>query len=82
MGLGLGWVILLKAQRIGRHCRVAYKDTGGGRPGERVGKSMATSLPPLFNNWSHSIWRLEVSEGYYTGVSWDIKGGKALRNRM
>lgn len=73
MGLGLGWVILLKAQRIGRLCGVAYKDIGGGRTEERVGKSMATSHPSLFNNWSHLIWRLGVSEGYYTGVSWDIK---------
>jgi len=30
--LGLGWVILFKAQRIGRLCGVAYKDVGGGRP--------------------------------------------------
>jgi hypothetical protein len=69
MGLCLGWVILLKAQRIGRLCGVAYNDMGGGRTGERVGKSMATSQRSLFNNWSHLIWRPEVSEGYYTGVS-------------
>lgn len=33
-GLRLGWVILLKAQRIGRLCGVADKDVGGGRVGE------------------------------------------------
>jgi hypothetical protein len=67
-GGGLGWVILVKAQRIGSLCGVAHKDVEGGRPGERTGKSMATSHGTLFNNWSHLIWRLEVSEGYYTGV--------------
>jgi hypothetical protein len=36
--LGLGWVILLKAQRIGRLCGVPYKDVGGGRPGEGLKK--------------------------------------------
>jgi hypothetical protein len=68
MGLGLGWVILLKAQRIGRHCGVAYKDMGGGRTGEGWKKHGYSTSSSLFNNWSHLNWRLEVSEGYYTGV--------------
>jgi hypothetical protein len=58
LSLVLGWVILLKAQRIGRHCGVAYRDVGGVRRvagGQgRAGKSMATvALFLSCNNWSH-----------------------------
>jgi hypothetical protein len=74
----LGWVILLKAQRIGRLCGVADKDVGGGRAGEGWKKhgyytslslSLSLSLFPFFfNNWSHLIWRLQVSERHYIQV--------------